>query len=73
MKDSAISLLNGSEFAGSESKLNHCITHSFLSPVADPEGVPWVPWNPPFCENVNNETPLSCENVNNGTPLLREC
>ena len=24
--------------------------------VADPEGVSWVPWNPPFCENANNNT-----------------
>ena len=26
----------------------------FLTPnsVADPEGGPWVPWNPPFKENV---------------------
>ena len=34
-----------------------------MKPVADPEGVPWVPWNPSFCENVNNKMYFSATNV----------
>jgi len=31
------------------------VVKSVLATVADLEGVPWVPWNPPFCRQLEDQ------------------
>ena len=41
--------------------MGHAVNHQdfnaryYMVAVADLEGVPWVPWNPPFCRQLEDQ------------------